>query len=127
MNYSYFSTTELSCRCGQCELGPESMDPAFMTKVVLLRAICGFPFPVSSSIRCPAYNAQVSSTGETGPHVTGRAIDIIVSREQAFKLLREAMKMNFTGIGVQQKGNKRFIHLDDLERPEYPRPNIWSY
>jgi hypothetical protein len=33
--------------------------------------------------------------------------------------------MGFTGIGVQQKGSRRFIHLDVLQNP--PRPNVWSY
>jgi hypothetical protein len=38
------------------------------------------------------------------------------------------MKMGFSGIGVSQKGDSRFIHLDDLEDSnERPRPWVWSY
>ena len=29
------------------------------------------------------------------------------------------------GIGVNQKGNARFLHIDVKE--DSPRPNIWSY
>jgi len=35
------------------------------------------------------------------------------------------MDMNFKGIGVQQKGAGRFIHLDDWASPN--RPTVWSY
>ena len=34
----------------------------------------------------------------------------------------------FTGVGINQKGSSRFIHLDQLhEKDGYPRPTIWSY
>lgn len=99
----------------------------FMLKVEKLRLLAGFPMPVNSAARCAKHNASVSSTGENGPHTTGRAIDIGVSRENAYKLIQMAIGFGFTGIGVSQKGASRFIHLDDLESPKYPRPNVWSY
>ncbi|MCV5341128.1 hypothetical protein OFC87_29810, partial [Escherichia coli] len=50
------------------------------------------------------------------------AIDLKVSREVAHKVLELAMKLGIKGIGVNQKGEHRFIHLD-------MRPNrmVWSY
>jgi zinc D-Ala-D-Ala carboxypeptidase len=39
--------------------------------------------------------------------------------------LRLAFKLGFTGIGVQQKGSGRFIHLDTMEGGT--RPTVWSY
>ena len=34
----------------------------------------------------------------------------------------------FTGIGVNQKGDSRFIHIDDIESTQKrPRPWVWSY
>jgi len=47
-----------------------------------------------------------------------------VSRAQAHRLLVLACAAGFTGIGVAQKGNGRFIHLDDLQEG---RPAVWSY
>jgi zinc D-Ala-D-Ala carboxypeptidase len=39
-----------------------------------------------------------------------------------------ALKHGITGVGVNQKGGARFIHLDDLEPTgHFPRPTIWSY
>lgn len=120
----YFTEAEFACKhCGQ-----NRMDLAFLGMVDELRHRCGFPLPVTSGYRCPTHNAAVSSTGAAGPHTTGRAVDIGVSRHRAHDVLRHAMAMGFTGIGVQQKGASRFIHLDMLREPEHaPRPSVWSY
>lgn len=106
----------------------EKMNPLFLQKMDQLRHVCGFPFIIPSGFRYPEYNIKVSSTGENGPHTTGRACDVAVSGEQAYIVLRVAMELGFTGIGIKQKGEGRFIHLDDLtEADGYPRPRIWSY
>jgi uncharacterized protein YcbK (DUF882 family) len=97
-----------------------------MPKIVQLRRQLGFPFVVTSAYRCPHHNARVSSTGSAGPHTTGRAIDIAVQGKQALDLLHAALESRqFTGIGVNQKGAGRFLHLDDLVQPG--RPAIWTY
>lgn len=125
MDYRHFSENELRCKCGRCQRA--DMHPDFMKKLVALRVYLDFPFPLSSAFRCPEHNQRVSSTGAAGPHTTGRAVDITVRGEQAFQILAEAARFGFTGIGVAQKGSTRFIHLDDLESPEHPRPWVWSY
>ena len=119
-----FTQAEVSCKCG-CGF---TLQPDFLQRVQRLRDVVGFALPVSSGGRCPAHNAKVSSTGANGPHTTGRAIDLAVSRLQALLVIAAALKLGFTGIGVQQKGDKRFVHLDDLPNaPGQPRPTIWSY
>lgn len=120
--YRYFNESELACKC----CGVAKMDDGLMRKLDNLRQACGFPFPVTSAYRCAKHNSRVSSTGPNGPHTTGRAVDIGVRGEQAMKLIQKAVEMGFTGIGVQQKGGGRFIHLDDLGEG-FPRPNMWSY
>ena len=119
-----FTPAELTCKCG-CGMMPSAH---FMDRVQGLRDALGFPLPVSSAARCPAYNAKVSGTGLTGPHTTGRAIDLAVSHEEAYFVMAAAPAYGFTGIGVQQKGKNRFVHLDDLPNaPGQPRPTVWSY
>jgi uncharacterized protein YcbK (DUF882 family) len=120
----YFTDAEFACRhCNQ-----NRMDRAFLAMVDELRHRCGFPLTITSGYRCPTHNAAVSSTGAAGPHTTGRAVDIGVSRHRAHDVLRHALAMGFTGIGVQQKGASRFIHLDMLREPQHaPRPSVWSY
>ena len=119
--YQYFSLEELSCRhCGEMH-----MDSGFMAKLVAIRRELGFPLPVTSGYRCPAHNAAVSETGINGPHTTGHAVDIAISGERAYRLLRAALAHGMTGIGIKQHGDGRFIHLDDLDGPT--RPWIWGY
>ncbi len=120
----HFSSAELACKCG-CGMLPER---DFMAKVERLRVRFGLPLPVTSCARCAAYNAKVSKTGAKGPHTTGRAVDFAVIGNRALDLVRIALEEGFTGIGVQQKGTGRFIHIDDLPAAEgQPRPWIWSY
>lgn len=120
----HFSKLELACKCG-CGFLPAQ---DFMDKVELLRMTVGFPLAVTSAARCPDHNAKVSGTGRTGPHTTGRAIDFGVLGSQAHAVLAAALRMGFTGIGVAQKGDGRFIHIDDLPNgPGRPRPCVWSY
>lgn len=118
----HFTKEELACKCG-CGMLPQQ---DFMNKVEKLRNSLGFSLPVSSAARCPTYNAKVSGTGTTGPHTTGRAIDFAVDRQKAYMLLVAALNSGFTGIGVQQKGSGRFIHIDDLPF-NAGRPTVWSY
>lgn len=125
--WQYFSLDELKCKCAKCGSTGLEMDEEFMRQIIMLREELGFPFSVSSAYRCPAHNAKVSNTGENGPHTTGKAMDIITRGEQAYLLAKKAFIQGLSGIGFSQKGITRFIHLDILEAPEYPRPTIWSY
>lgn len=124
--WQYFQRAELACRC----CGEMRMHPDFMPKIVALRRQLGFPFVVSSAYRCPAHNQAVSSTGATGPHVTGRAIDLRVYGLRAMRLLEAALASHeFTGIGLYQRGpmESRYLHIDDLPGDQAPRPAIWTY
>ena len=121
----YFTKEELQCKCG-CEQAP--MDKNFLERLDGLRWMYNSPIVLSSAYRCPEYNAKVSGTGKTGPHTTGKAVDIRCSGQAAHRILALAAQLNFSGIGVSQKGdhNSRFIHIDDIE-DENKRPWAWSY
>jgi len=119
--WQYFTMKELTCQCG---CGRMEMDLDFMAIIVAIRRELGFPLPVTSGCRCSEHNNSISTTGFSGPHTTGKAVDIRISHEPAFLLIASALRHGITGIGVRQKGRKRFIHLDSLESP---RPRIWSY
>jgi len=124
MTWRHFRREEFACR--HCGLNLISTD--FVTKLDELREQFGRPLIVTSGYRCREHNARVSSTGLNGPHTTGRAADFAVDRGDAHRLLGLALDMGFTGIGVNQKGDGRFIHLDDLtDAPGRPRPTVWSY
>lgn len=105
------------------------MNNAFIEHLNELRRLCGFPLVISSGYRTPEYNNEISDSGTTGAHTTGKAADICVSYEKAYIVLKNAFNMGvFTGIGINQKGDKRFIHLDMCDKEDgLPRPVIWSY
>jgi zinc D-Ala-D-Ala carboxypeptidase len=122
----YFSPVELRCHCGKCDSEGKEMNEEFMKKLIALRERLDFPFVISSAYRCLSYNARISQA-KNSAHTTGRAVDIVVRGEKALQVVKEAIALGFTGIGVKQKDIGRFIHLDDLQAPDYPRPSIWSY
>ena len=122
MSWKYFKREDFACsHCGENEIQND-----FVDRLDALREVCDFPLVVSSGYRCPKHNQAVSSTGLTGPHTTGRAVDFAVDRERAVIVLDKALAMPvFRGFGVNQKGaSGRFIHLDAINRPTR---TIWSY
>jgi len=103
------------------------MDQHFMDKLIVLRKILQFPFPITSGFRCSLHNSEVGGTKHSA-HLTGHAVDIGVRGEQALYIVTNARDFHMTGIGLKQKGSSRFVHLDDLEGSQYqPRPWIWTY
>ena len=118
-----FTSEELSCsHCGE-----EEMDYAFLKKLQDLRSDFGSPMIITSAYRCEDHPNEKSKK-TPGAHCQGKAVDVLVNRSDAYRLLSLAFQHGFTGIGVAQKGynNTRFIHLDwNVE--DKPRPTIWSY
>ena len=126
----YFKRSEFACHCGECDSTGDEMNMEFIFALDQLRERQGTAMIITSGYRCPEYNDRISTTGRNGPHTTGRAADISVSGERAFHLILQCNLGGWMkGIGINQKGphNKRFIHLDDLEEPDHPRPRVWTY
>lgn len=127
MQWKHFEIDEFTCTCG---CGINGMRESFVDKLDDLRERCGFPFIVTSGYRCPEHNSRVSSTGSDGPHTTGRAVDLSVSGNDAFRLVAQCTLGGWmTGVGLKQHGAhaSRFVHLDDLAQPGHPRPRVWTY
>ena len=119
-----FSFAELACQ----ETGECRMDPLTMDRLQMLRSQYGQPIVISSGYRSPEHSIEAAKE-QPGTHAKGRAIDIACAGVDAYKILTEALVVGFTGIGVGQTGEKRFLHLDDLGPSSHsvPRPSIWSY
>ncbi len=127
----HFNEDEFRCRCG-CER-MEFSDHGIQ-RMEKLRVRVGRAVKINSGYRCPKYNAEVSSTGLTGPHtITANknvTADIEVVGEPVVDLLDAALSLGFTGFGIKQKGPHagRFIHLDMITPGgRHPRPRVWSY
>ena len=92
-----------------------------------VRAKFDKPVTITSGYRSVLHPAEAKKK-TPGVHNEGVAADVAVSREDAYKLLLIAFQIGFTGIGVQQKGTGRFIHLDtSTGSSRSPRPTVWSY
>lgn len=114
-----FTEKELACsHCGSKNPNPQFIE--LMDKVQELRTKLGFSLPITSAYRCSEHPIEKNKS-TPGQHYYA-AVDIGISRHLAFAVLKTALEMGFTGIGVNQKGRGRFIHLDIRENP-----TVWSY
>lgn len=118
MNYGkYFTEAEFACKhCGEAK-----MDQEFVDRLNKLRESYGKPLKISSGYRCPQHPIEAKKT-MSGMHSTGKAADVAIEGSEAVKLLALSLELGFSGIGVQQKGAGRFLHLDTRDNP-----TIWSY
>jgi zinc D-Ala-D-Ala carboxypeptidase len=122
-NYPDFSVSEFRCK----HTGQMRMDAGFMDRLQGLRTEYGKPMTISSGYRAPSHPIEAAKE-EPGPHSTGHACDVEIMGGDALTLTALAVKHGFTGVGVNQKGGKRYLHLDDLPHEDKrPRPWMWSY
>lgn len=120
--YPNFSEEEFRCK----HTGKSAMHSDFMARLQRLRTAFGKPMKITSGYRDPTHPIEAKKAAP-GAHASGRACDVAIRGAEAVELLKLALQHGFTGIGVQQKGDGRFIHLDDIEDGTQPRPMIWSY
>lgn len=101
------------------------MKPEFMDLLQELRTRYGKPMIVTSGYRHPTHPIEARKS-QPGSHASGLAVDIGCQGQDAYQIVKLALDLGFTGVGVSQKaGGARFVHLDLL--PDPPRPNMWSY
>ena len=112
----YFNISEFDCSF----TGNNEMDEWFLARLDSLRHACDFPFTITSGYRDPVGHPIEAKKSIAGTHAQGIAADIKVNNGiEKYKIISEAMKMGFTGIGVA----KTFIHVDDRTT----QPVVWSY
>tara|TARA_R110000823_G_C15810461_1_gene488140 strand:- start:40 stop:387 length:348 start_codon:yes stop_codon:yes gene_type:complete len=115
MQLQYFDIKEFNCQ----ETDNNNMCPFFLEKLDELRHVCEFPFTITSGYRDPSHSIEKAKS-TPGTHARGIAVDIhIGSGAEGYKIVKEAMRLGFTGIGIA----KTFIHVDTRST----RPVIWSY
>ena len=121
--YKNFTADEFKCsHCGLNEMKPE-----FMDRFQQLRNAYNKPMKITSGYRCPKHPIEAAKP-KPGAHSTGLAADVGIQGAEAHRLLQLALELGFTGVGVQQKGTGRFLHLDTISnQPDSPRPTVWSY
>jgi zinc D-Ala-D-Ala carboxypeptidase len=117
----YFSRAELVCKhCGRYQF-----DGEFLVLINDLRHRHGKPLYVNSAYRCPLHPIEKAKEFGPGAHASGKAIDLSVEHGDALSVISIAMDLGIKRIGVNQKGENRFIHLDVCE--DKLSPALWSY
>lgn len=112
----YFDISEFDCKFS----GENEMDPEFLAKLDDLREACGFPFRVNSGYRSPDHPRE-STKEKPGTHAQGIAADIRVQGGwQRGKIVEEAVKAGFKGIGVA----RGFVHVDNRDSADLI---VWTY
>mgnify|MGYP003140329232 FL=1 len=114
-----FKFDEFKCSCcGRVDINSDLLDLLQTARDTL------GPLTITSAYRCPNHNDSVSSTGMSGPHTTGKAVDIHVSNSQHRKQLIDYFTNKVSGLGIA----KTFIHIDIISSDELAhRPNAWIY
>ena len=128
MEYKYFSTKELACRCG-CDL--LSIHDGFMRRIIRARVyaklLCkklyiderNARFVVTSGCRCLEHNKKVSQSAPlTSSHIASvkkpsHAMDIAFTDFKQLLVIVTSLvaRGGFTHIGIDL--DKKYIHVDD--------------
>jgi len=119
-SWENFQPKELNCsHCGELKIHSDLMDLLQEAREVL------GPLSINSGYRCSEHNNKISKTGPSGPHTTGKAVDIAVRDSQHRKQLITYFAPEVTGLGIA----KSFIHIDLLYEEDgfEMRPNSWVY
>lgn len=111
----YFSIDEFDCK----HTGKNEMNHDFLELLDELRERCDFPFYVTSGYRDKTHPIEMVKKNP-GVHTEGIAADIAISSGyQRRKIVEEAIKMGFNGIGIANS----FIHVDSRAG----KPIMWTY
>ena len=115
--YPNFKREEFQCQ--HCKA--DGIQEPLVAKIQELRNLYGKPMKITSGYRCAKHPIEAKKA-TPGTHALGIAADIGVEGAAAHEVLALAFKLGFTGVGVQQKGAGRFIHLDIRADK-----TVWSY
>ena len=104
--------------------GFEMMDEKLLSMLDSLREVYGYPIKITSDYRSPEHPIEAAKK-QPGEHAYGAAVDIeSVGGAKTFKLVKAAIGVGFTRIGISRK--RGFMHLG-IGYPGAPDTTIWTY
>ena len=102
----------------------EMMDKNLLSMLDDLREAYGHPIKLTSTYRSPDHPIEAKKS-KPGEHAYGAAVDIAcVGGEATYKLVKAAIDVGFTRIGISRKNN--FVHVG-IGYPDAPPVTIWTY
>jgi uncharacterized protein YcbK (DUF882 family) len=113
----HFSTSEFTCKDG---CGWSTVDPSLVDLLERVRALKKRPVRIVSGRRCPPHNVAVGGSLRSR-HVHGDGVDIPAD----LRLTKaEALRVGFTGIGVNLMG---YVTHVDIRPLKGHGPIVWRY
>lgn len=114
--FKYFKLEDFDCQ----QTGENEMEEEFIHKLDALREVCGFPFIITSGYRSPSHSLEIKKPNGGGYHTKGIAADVrITNSKDRHTIIKNAMKMGFTGIGI----HRNFVHCDT----RLDTARVWLY
>ena len=102
----------------------DKMDKALLIMLDNLREAYGYPIKLTSTYRSPEHPIEAKKA-KPGEHTYGAAVDIAcVGGEATYKLVKSAIEVGFTRIGISRKNN--FVHVG-IGYDGAPPITIWTY
>jgi len=102
----------------------DKMDPKLLEMLDDLREAYGYPITLTSTYRAPQHPIEARKS-KPGEHTYGAAVDIAcVGGEATYKLVKAAIEVGFTRIGISRKNN--FVHVG-IGYDGAPPMTIWTY
>ena len=100
------------------------MNSNLLEKLDNLREVYGYPIKLTSTYRSPDHPIEAKKS-KPGEHAYGAAVDIAcVGGEATFKLVKAAIEVGFTRIGISRKNN--FVQVG-IGYKGAPPITIWTY
>jgi uncharacterized protein YcbK (DUF882 family) len=102
----------------------DKMNSKLLLMLDNLREVYGYPIILTSTYRSPEHPIEAKKD-KPGEHSHGAAVDIAcVGGEATFKLVKAAIDIGFTRIGISRK--KNFVHVG-IGYKSAPSTTIWTY
>jgi len=102
----------------------DKMDRALLIMLDNLREVYGYPIKLTSTYRSPEHPIEARKA-KPGEHAYGAAVDIAcIGGEATYKLVKAAIEVGFTRIGISRKNN--FVHVG-IGYDGAPPMTIWTY
>ena len=102
----------------------DKMDRALLIMLDNLREVYGYPIKLTSTYRSPEHPIEAKKA-KPWEHAHGAAVDIAcVGGEATYKLVKAAIEVGFTRIGISRKNN--FVHVG-VGYEGAPPVTIWTY